>query len=133
MLNSGSRRQNSGKLREFTTRVSSYSFSMRNGEFAEGISRPNKPPQTSTIVTDYGSAHISPTGYLSNVSINTSHRGDGHGHDLLKAVTTYADAYNLPLQAHVREDLHDFYGKHGFQVSHYDEHFASPVMHRRPR
>lgn len=103
---------------------------MRLGEFSEGVSRPT--PE-STVATDFGSARVSPEGYISNLVVNASHRGNGKGHELLSAVTKHADEHGLTLNAHVREDLHPFYAGHGFQVSHFDEAMGSPVLHRKPR
>lgn len=65
--------------------------------------------------------------------MNTHPRQSGNSSDILSAVTKYADAYGLPLQAHVRADLHAFYAQYGFVLARMDEKFQIPLLHRRPR
>lgn len=90
--------------------------------------------RSGNFATAYGSARVTPAGYLYNVVVSEGQRGKGHGHDLLKQVTADADSRGQTLYTQARPELHDFYGKHGFTPS--DEQVGLgdlPTLRRDPR
>lgn len=80
---------------------------------------------------DYGSAKVTPGGYVRDVMVHHAHRGEGHGSDIMRQVTSDADRLGAPLQLHARPDLHPWYGRFGFSPS--GEDAMGNLMERRPR
>lgn len=90
--------------------------------------------RTGDFHTAYGSARVTPAGYLYNVLVDEKHRGQGHGHELLQSVTADADSRGQVLYTQARPELHGFYGKHGFVPS--DEQVGLgdlPSLRRDPK
>lgn len=84
--------------------------------------------------TGYGSARVTPSGYLYNLVVDSEHRGQGHGHELLRTVTSHADRQGLVLYTQARRELHPFYGKHGFAPTPEAVGVGDlPVLKRSPR
>lgn len=82
--------------------------------------------------TEFGRANVSRDGYISDVFVKEENRGQGHGHELMQSITAQADATGQVLNLNAREDLHGFYGRHGFQATG-DVDFGQPRMTRQPR
>lgn len=97
-----------------------------------GTASTQTPKKRAVITTQYGSARVGPKGYVSNVVVDYSHRGEGHGHELMDQVTSHADEIGLPLTLNAREELHPFYRKHGFEPTNNPSPFG-PEMKRAPR
>ena len=83
--------------------------------------------------TGYGSARVTSSGYLYNVVVNEGHRGQGHGHALMRKITASADADGRTLYTQARPELHGFYGKHGFIPSAQSGLGDLPMLERTPR
>jgi predicted GNAT family N-acyltransferase len=71
----------------------------------------------STYRNQYASAKVTPRGYLYNMATRTEQRGKGHGRALMNEITAHADALGKPLSLNAREELHPWYGSHGFKVA----------------
>ena len=65
--------------------------------------------------SDYGSAKVTPQGYVFNVSVRGEHRGQGHGTALMEEIAEHADALGRPLKLNAREDLHPWYRRLGYE------------------
>ena len=84
--------------------------------------------------TPYGSARVTPSGYVYNVVVDVDHRRQGHGDEIMQQVAADADARGQTLYTQARADLHGFYGKHGFApVEDPVGPFDLPSMIRKPR
>lgn len=84
--------------------------------------------------TGYGSARVTSSGYLYNLVVGVEHRGQGHGHELLRMVTSHADRQGRALYTQARRELHPFYGRHGFApTSEAVGIGGAPVLKRSPR
>ena len=83
----------------------------------------------------YGSARVSPEGYVHNLRVPEEHQGKGHGSAILGQITSDADKLGKGLTMHARPELHDFYAKHGFvQTGHdYIGGVANPRLQRKPK
>ena len=80
--------------------------------------------------TEHGSAKVSPTGYVWNLSVYGS-RGRGRGTELMQQITADADRLGKPLTVHAREELHPFYQRLGFEKVGTDE--LGHRLERKPR
>jgi predicted GNAT family N-acyltransferase len=69
----------------------------------------------SVYESEHGSARVTPSGYVYNVSIRHDVRGQGKGTELMGAIATDADRLGRPLSLHAREDLHPWYRRLGFE------------------
>jgi predicted GNAT family N-acyltransferase len=54
---------------------------------------------------------------MHNFVTNVEHRGEGHGTRLMHDVVAYADRTGQDIYAHARPELHDFYGRFGFETT----------------
>ena len=79
--------------------------------------------------TDYGTARVTPSGYISNVSVRV--RGQGHGTELMQKVTQHADEMGKSLTMHARPELHPWYQRLGFTHTADDE--FGPRLERSPK
>lgn len=94
------------------------------------------PHQFKSLYTsDYGSARVSPEGYVSNVIISHERRGEGHGTELMGQITSEADRLGKHLTLNARPELHDWYERMGFKHTGYDQFGSTklPRLERRPR
>jgi predicted GNAT family N-acyltransferase len=83
----------------------------------------------------YGTARVSPEGYVSNLRVREEQRGRGHGSSIMKQVTDDADKLGHGLTLHARPELHGFYAKHGF-VRTGDDYIGGvphPRLERKPK
>jgi len=85
----------------------------------------------STYQSEYGSARVTPEGYVHNVFVPEGQRGRGHGAKVMGKILADADRIGKPLTLHAREDLHDWYGALGFKVTGRD--VFGPRLERQPR
>ena len=69
----------------------------------------------STYENRYGTAKVTPTGYIRDVNVHHAHRGQGHGSELMRNITADADRIGSPLQLHARKELHPWYQSLGFR------------------
>jgi len=81
--------------------------------------------------SEHGTARVTGEGYVYNVGIRSSERGQGHGTKLMGQITADADRLGKPLTLHAREELHPWYERQGFQVEGHD--VLGPRMKRLPR
>lgn len=84
---------------------------------------------------DYGSARVSSEGYVSNLSVTPSRRGEGHGTQLMKQITQHADTIGQSLKLNAQPELHEWYKKMGFEVTGADVYNGSsvPRLERKPK
>lgn len=69
--------------------------------------------------------------YLANFAVRVgAPRGEGAGSAFLRELGRRADAEGVEVRVHARNDLHGFYGRHGFVVE--GEDVLGPVLVRRP-
>ena len=80
--------------------------------------------------TAFGSARLTPSGYLHNVQVSVDHRGQGHGHALLRMVTADADRRGISLTTQARPELHGFYAQHGFAPTDTAGPLDEPTLRR---
>src|SRR5262245_26084724 len=82
----------------------------------------------------FGSARVTPSGYVSNVRIRQDVQGKGYGTALMQQVTSDADRLGKSLTMHARPELHGWYGRLGFQHTGYDVIGGNrlPRLERRP-
>lgn len=85
-----------------------------------------------TYENKYGSAKVTPSGYVFNVAVRAEHRGEGHGTALMQEIASHADAIGKPLQVTAREALHPWYKRLGFEPSN-EEAFGGPLLVRQPK
>jgi GNAT superfamily N-acetyltransferase len=92
-----------------------------------------------TYESSYGSARVTPGGYVHNVAVRESERGKGYGSALMAEITTDADRLQRPVSLHAREELHPWYRRMGFEVqtgpkADLDRSiFGQPYLVRKPR
>lgn len=89
----------------------------------------------STYEGRFGSARVSPSGYVSNLAVPEKERGKGHGTAIMGQITGDADRFQHGLTLHARPELHEFYEKHGFTRTgaDYMGGVAIPRLERKPK
>lgn len=86
------------------------------------------------FTTAFGSARVTASGYLHNLTVSEEHRGKGHGHELLSLVTSAADNSGRRLYTQARTGLHRFYEAHGFAPTEEKIGLGDlPTLRRDPR
>lgn len=75
---------------------------------AEKVHRTHNPRQFSggaVYLNDYGSVHVSPTGYLHSVNVKPEHRGQGHMRGVMSMAKNDADIYGHTLYTNAEQEF----------------------------
>lgn len=83
--------------------------------------------------SEHGSAHVTPVGYVHNLSVDSEFRSRGEGSAIMRQITHDADVLGRSLKLHARDELHPWYESMGFQRKPTGAHKGESLLVRKAR